>query len=452
MSFEDRLTVWDRNKVCDFLLPSIRRAPYDTVELIFYQSNNSLIRFANSNISDNLCIHNIRIRAKVIHNSRIGSACGVVSSQAEVDQLIRQAQENSLPCSVLDIAVFSPGEESSELAPEDPIPVSCRANAVLDICRTDESLKMSGFLSNELNVSAVVNSGGSFRYHAGNSSQLEIYAENSERTGFSSRLSAHFLDLDIEGATHEAVSKALCNISPDTVLPGLYPVILGSHAVAELLGFLSPALFSSNIIYKDRELSLGHAVASDLVTLWEDPYSRLGLPMPFDNRGNTRNRLCLVKDGILNQYVSDRKASERWGIPCTGHGLSVCDSLQPIQPHINFIPQPFHLFLTPGKETTEELFQRIPCGLYITRLNYTRLVSQIGTVVTGTTKGGTFLIKDGQVKGSIPNYRFTQSFQNSLLNVVGIDTKPSLIRTQFGASYVPSLFINDFHLIAEIQG
>ena len=66
--------------------------------------------------------------------------------------------------------------------------------------------------------------------------------------------------------------------------------------------------------------------------------------------------------------------------------------------------------LTGGGAADEaELMAPIERGLYVTRLWYVNTVHQKSTLVTGTTRDGTFLIEGGRIGRPVKDVRFTDS-------------------------------------------
>ena len=73
-----------------------------------------------------------------------------------------------------------------------------------------------------------------------------------------------------------------------------------------------------------------------------------------------------------------------------------------------------HLRLEPGTKTREQLIQDVKKGVLVTRFWYTRWVHQLRTIVTGMTRDGTFLVRDGKIAGGVRNMRFNQSIIDCL--------------------------------------
>jgi predicted Zn-dependent protease len=109
-------------------------------------------------------------------------------------------------------------------------------------------------------------------------------------------------------------------------------------------------------------------------------------------------------------------------------------------------PLATHLFMAPGRASTEALIQSTERGLYITRFWYTRLVHPRDCVVTGMTRDGVFMIEGGRLTQPVKNLRFTQSYVEALANVAAIGSETRLLIGEFGgfATRAPALKINHF--------
>jgi PmbA protein len=62
-----------------------------------------------------------------------------------------------------------------------------------------------------------------------------------------------------------------------------------------------------------------------------------------------------------------------------------------------------------GAADEAELMAPIERGLYVTRLWYVNPVHEKSTLLTGTTRDGTFLIEDGRLGRPVKDVRFTDS-------------------------------------------
>jgi predicted Zn-dependent protease len=112
--------------------------------------------------------------------------------------------------------------------------------------------------------------------------------------------------------------------------------------------------------------------------------------------------LPLIQDGVANAVVYDTRSAARAGARSTGHALAPGGAA--------YGPAPTNLVLSGGGAADEaELMAPIERGLYVTRLWYLNPVHEKATLMTGTTRDGTFLIEDGRIGRPVRDVRFTDS-------------------------------------------
>jgi predicted Zn-dependent protease len=91
-------------------------------------------------------------------------------------------------------------------------------------------------------------------------------------------------------------------------------------------------------------------------------------------------------------------------------------------------------------------------GIYITRFWYTRTVHPRDAVVTGMTRDGTFLVRDGEIAHPIKSLRFTQSYVEALKNAEIIGMTPRVLRSGFGgATSVPAVKLAQFRFTSSTR-
>ena len=91
-------------------------------------------------------------------------------------------------------------------------------------------------------------------------------------------------------------------------------------------------------------------------------------------------------------------------------------------------------------------------GVWVTRFNYVNgLLEPRTALMTGTTRDGTFLIRDGQIAGRLPNLRWTQSIVEAFANIAGLTAERRAVGTwynPFGGTIAPTLKIRGWNFTA----
>jgi PmbA protein len=90
-------------------------------------------------------------------------------------------------------------------------------------------------------------------------------------------------------------------------------------------------------------------------------------------------------------------------------------------------PSPTNLVLSGGTAgDVDELAAPIERGIYVTRLWYLNVVHPKQTLLTGTTRDGTFLIEDGRITRPLRDVRFTDSVLRILAETDALSAEPRL--------------------------
>jgi predicted Zn-dependent protease len=212
----------------------------------------------------------------------------------------------------------------------------------------------------------------------------------------------------IDGATLADRAAAKVDVrDPVELAPGEYTVVLAPEAVDTLLDFLGRLAFNGLAHAEGRgALSgrLGTQVASPAINLSDAPRYPGTLPRAFDAEGVAKGPLPLIQDGVAHRVVHDTRSAARAGgdARSTGHALVAGGAPEG--------PMPTNLVLVGGGCADEaELAASVERGLYVTRLWYVNTVRDRETLLTGTTRDGTFMIEDGRVTLPVRDVRFTDS-------------------------------------------
>jgi predicted Zn-dependent protease len=110
----------------------------------------------------------------------------------------------------------------------------------------------------------------------------------------------------------------------------------------------------------------------------------------------------------------------------------------------------FHIDVAGGDATREELIASTKLGIWVTRFNYVNgLLEPKTALMTGTTRDGTFLIRDGEVVARLPNLRWTQSIVEALGNVEGLTRERRRVATwfnMFGGTIAPVMKVRGWNI------
>jgi PmbA protein len=209
------------------------------------------------------------------------------------------------------------------------------------------------------------------------------------------------------GALAERAAARVPRTEPVELPPGEYPAVLEPEALALLVGFLGPLAFNGLAHAEGRgalDGRLGQRVAAACINISDAPRFPRTLPRAIDLEGIPKRPVPLIQDGVAHGVVHDTRSAARagGGARSTGHAVATGGDAGG--------PLPTNLVLAGGGAGgVEELAAPIERGIYVTRLWYLNAVRAKQTLLTGTTRDGTFLVEDGRITAPLRDVRFTDS-------------------------------------------
>lgn len=404
----------------------LRQSPAAETEVIVFDRDTALTRFANGEIHQNVAERDLSIRIRVVDAGRYGVAS---TNRVDADAL-RQAGELALEAArrqpardltppLAPTATVAPAPIDQATAAATP---ADRAERVAEICAEADRQGVAAFgaLSTGVTSYAIANSGGLFLATPRTIANLQVATIVGDGHGYADRANIHLGEIDSAAAGREAIDKALGTRDAAAIEPGVYPVILEEDAVAELVEYLSYIGFSGLAVEEGRSfMRMGEQITGESIHIWDDGHDPSGLPMPFDFEGVPKQRVDLVTGGVAAGLVHDMASAMRAGVESTGHGLPA--------------PNPMgawasNLFMAGGQaEDKRDLLAGIERGVWVTRFWYVNIVHPRQSLLTGMTRDGTFLIENGEVTRPIKNMRFTQSVMDAFRGATAMTRRPKLV-------------------------
>ena len=438
---------------------ALAAAKADEADAVFIATDRNISRFANSTLHQNMSEATAELTLRVIVGGASGLAATTSFDEQEIARtadLAREAARHSRP-----MPGFAGLYRGSEGVPV--LPTYDEATARLAPAEKarglravfDEGLahgvEFAGSFTHGVSSVATANSHGVRRYTVMTSSDASFIALSERGSGFATDCARATSSIDLGALGREAIEKARLRVdSAEEIEPGPYDVILEPPAIAEVLDWLNMIAFSGQS-YEDGSSflveNLGRKVLSEQLTLTDDSIDGGFLPFPFDLEGLPRRRVTLVERGVLRTPVVDKEWADRLGLAPTANAW-----------HLS-APEhgsAFHLSIAPGSSTREEMIRSTKLGIWVTRFNYVNgLLEPKTALMTGTTRDGTFLIRDGEVVARLPNLRWTQSMVEAFSNIDSLSRERRRVSTwynPFGGTLVPVMKIRGWHVTGKQAG
>ncbi|WBB53748.1 metallopeptidase TldD-related protein [Verrucosispora sp. WMMD573] len=235
--------------------------------------------------------------------------------------------------------------------------------------------------------------------------------------------------------------------------PGRYEVLLTPSCVADLMLHLYLAAGARGALdgrtafsRPDGRLPVGERVTTLPLTLRSDPDHPLLPCAPFTVSRGTDDLTAVVDNGLPLRPTSWIDEGVLTALVQTRHTAAQTGS--PLTPMVD------NLMLegAPGGPSLPEMVRATRRGLLLTSLWYLRDVDPASLLLTGLTRDGVHLVQDGEIVGTVHNFRFNES----PLSLLGRATEagrpvPALPREwgdYFTRMVMPPLRVPDFLMSA----
>lgn len=430
-------------------------SPADETEVVYRRRDESLTRFANNHIHQNVTETNHEVVVRCVSGSR----CGVAISNATHKEALR-----NLAHLAFDLARRQPENPDFKGLPG-PAPLShfscfdtnvaacsppLRAKGVGVACRkaAESGYTAAGSMTTGTTSRGVANSKGVFAEYETTMVDASTVVMSATSSGWAQASGWKLGAVVWEELADEAVRKARLGENPVNCEPGEYTVILDPYATADLMWTMAMDGMGALAFQEERSWLNGRIdkkILSPQVTIMDDALDPSGMPVPFDYEGQPKQRVVIVENGVCRGPVHDSYTAGRQpGARSTGHAPepSATERSGPL---------PTNLFLAPGTSKFEEMLGSTKRGLYITRFWYTRTVHPRDVVVTGMTRDGTFMVRDGAIVAAAKSMRFTQSYLDALASTAAVGNKCRALWVDGAAINVPAIKLESFNFTSSTQ-
>lgn len=415
-------------------------------EIIASDGKSELTRFAESYIHQNVAETNLNLTVKVINEDRIGAvemnsidghtilkniekAIEVTKITPRLDyhyQLLKPQSYKIKSKYSKDTANFTPLNRAqlvSQLIKE----VNKREYEAAGAFKTEESALM------------VANSEGVFVFDRETKVDFNCVITRDNSTAHASFIDSDINNFNINKITDELLEAAFKNVEQIEIEPGVYTVILSPEAVSDILNYTGYTAFNGKMIMEGKSFvcnNRGKKIFPETITVSDDPFDELTMPIPFDLVGFPREKIDLIKDGVIKDGVYDHLTALKYNKKCTGNTLP--------PEHASFGALPFNLVMKKGSNSVEEMISSTKKGIYISRFHYVNILNPMSVQLTGMTRDGTFLIEGGKLGRAIKNMRFNTSVID-MLKAVDMISKERQTKSGFiGPTVAPYLRTSNF--------
>lgn len=387
-----------------------------------------------------------------------GTTSSVVRTGDDLEDLIAQARSEARGAGpAQDVAPEVPARPATPSwdlppavsTPEELTPVSSLLSDVLPATDIDHF----GYAEHSLTSTFFGTTGGLRLRHDQPAARFELCGKSGSgsRSAWAGRSGRYFAEMDLAGTPAQVRRGLAAQQTRIDVAPGRQRVLLSASATADMLIYLLWSAGARDAVEGRSAFSrhgggtlVGDRLASLPFWLRSDPNASglecadhvqdtvsSAMSSTFD-AGLLRGATDWVAEGTLRGLVTTRYSAGLAGIAHT----------------------PFVDNMIAGVEgcegTLDELAARLGDGLLVTCLWYIREVDAQSLLLTGLTRDGVYVVRDGEVIGAAGNFRFNDSPLGMLDRIADagtpVDCLPREWADWFTRTRVAPLAIEDFNL------
>ena len=183
------------------------------------------------------------------------------------------------------------------------------------------------------------NSDGASRSFENSQAALYLYARAEEkdkkpRSSGAVKVGYSLEDIDVDLCIKEAAEKTISHLNYSPVDTGKYKICLSPEAFLTLLNAFS-SMFNARSILDGVSISskdsIGEIVSNPSLNLYDDGLHEKNISsVPFDGEGTPTKRLCIIKEGKLENFIHSESTARIFNTNPTGHaGLGSKVSVSP---------------------------------------------------------------------------------------------------------------------------
>jgi predicted Zn-dependent protease len=430
--------VMDREQLLELGRKVIRRSTVDFVNVTVQHTAQFVTRLANGQVFFSNDGELVQIQVSTSSGVRLPPVVQTFTNQLREDVLLEGLTRCEEILRALPTYHTDSGMRHESLVQDTPMAVHLWHDSTVEAIRHSREsmipdilqrvrragLDASGFIGLMARAEAVVRRDGNLVFASEETDcEVNVVARDigAKSIGWGGAAARDWSKLDCKGATERAIEMATLGRNPVAVEPGRRTAIFTPAALAPMLAYFSVEFDGAATKRGDTALSKsrsggvkwGQQVLDARIKLNSDPADPDGgyRPyMPWDAVATPA--MTWVENGVLRNLA--------FGV---GEAMSLGKP---------YAEKPFSFRMSGGERTIEQMIASCEDGILVNRTSDVDVLDTFTCVMTGTTNGGCFLIKNGKISKPVKNLRFLDSPFFFLNKIEAMGTP---VRAAFG--YLP---------------
>lgn len=231
--------------------------------------------------------------------------------------------------------------------------------------------------------------------------------------GVDLKVSRNFSDIDFEHVGRRAAERALRRLGAKQPKSGKYPVVLENKAAQSLIGMIS-SYFSAKNIHEHLSPLKGKIktkVFSDKITIVDDPFYKEGWgSQPFDAEGSPSKLTPLVKNGVIENWLSNSVLAKKMNIENTANATR--------SPESSLSIGPTNMIIQKGDSSMEDLVRAHAEIIKITNIKGAAGFNAVSGDFSLEAEGEFY--KNGEYAGALKNFVLSGNAIEALAKVEAV--------------------------------
>lgn len=418
------------------------------------------LRWANSALTTNGDTRDSSLSVAAFVGLSDGLGCGVASGQVtsrrDIEELVAKAKQSAVSGGAAEDAQAlidaGYGHDFTDAPAELDISALTDLASGLGETFADSNAEYFGYAEQSVDTLYVGTTAGTRFRHVAQSARFELCAKSDQRTksAWSGQSGASLKSVDVAQHAIQVREGLAHQVRQIDLAPGKYQTLLSPSAVADLMIYLMwsasarEAAEGRSAFSAPGGTKLGKQLTKMPLQVFSDPrlpglealdkvvaLGSSSMSSTFDT-GAPIGPTNIITDGTLTGLISSRFAAREAGLEFT----PATDNLA--------------VQVTGKQGSLSELAARMDDGLLVTCLWYIREVDPQNLLLTGLTRDGVYVVKNGEIVGATNNFRFNESPLEMLGRISdagsAIDCLPREWADWFTKARVAPLRIDDFNL------
>ncbi|WP_137295548.1 metallopeptidase TldD-related protein [Nocardioides dongxiaopingii] len=442
----------------------------DDCVVIVRDHTSANLRWANNTLTTNGVMHGVSVTVVSFVGAATGSVTGSATTQAQVTALVIAADAAARAASpaedvnplVRDVPASTDWDDAPE--PTDIHVYDVFAPALGEAFRVADAGRrvLYGFVNHEMTTTYLGSSTGLRLRHVQPTGHYGCTGKTTTPEGRTESAwvggaTRDFTDVDALAIESEVARRLAWGHRRVDLPAGRYDTILPPTAVADLMidAYWSAGArdaWEGQSVYSRRPTGtrIGETIARRGVHLYSDPAHDPLRCAPFTVATSSGNTSSVFDNGLPLGRTDWIRDGELTSLLQTRHSAAMTS--QPVTPAVDNLV----LDVDGGRGSLADVVAGTERGLLLTCLWYIREVDPQSLLLTGLTRDGVYLVEDGEVTGSVNNFRFNESPVDLLRRFThASETVPSFSREwgddYFSRTATPALRVPDFNMSSVSQ-